>query len=77
MPFCCNSITGNCVELTDREYEVCNDICTNSTPVSFSELKRNSELHQEVLSRILRRLAVHRVIEKLKDGKYAGFSGSQ
>ncbi|MGI0080625.1 MAG: hypothetical protein ACRECH_13500, partial [Nitrososphaerales archaeon] len=58
------------VELTAREWQVCNTICANELPLSFSELKHASNLHQEVLSRILRRLTLHHVIHKAEDGKY-------
>ena len=69
MPFCCTS--SSCVDLTDREFAVCRSICSSPRPISFSELKKNSALHQEILSRILRRLAIYKVIEKGGDGKYA------
>ena len=68
MPLCCTS--GNCVDLTEREFAVCRSICASSQPVSFSELKLQSSLHQEILSRILRRLTIYRVIQKVGEGKY-------
>ncbi len=68
MPLCCAS--GNCVDLTKREYDVCRSICASSHPVSFSELKLKSSLHQEILSRILRRLTIYNVIHKVGEGKY-------
>jgi DNA-binding HxlR family transcriptional regulator len=70
MQLCCTSSGGSCVELTEKEYKICDTICGSSHPVSFSELKHTSELHQEILSRILKRLQIHQVIEKMDDGKY-------
>ena len=70
MPLCCNPVTGNCVELTEREYSVCHLICVRADPVSFTELRRTFDYHQEILSRILRRLTIHNVIEKTNDGMY-------
>ena len=60
-----------CVELTDREFSVCNFICASRGPVSFSELKDSTELHQEILSRIVRRLVIHGVVKK-EEGRYKG-----
>ncbi len=48
---------------------VCNVICNSSEPVSFSELRKTTSLHQEVVSRIVRRLAIHGLVKKV-DGKY-------
>jgi amino-acid N-acetyltransferase len=58
-----------CVELTDREFSVCNFISDSRGPVSFSQLKRYTELHQEILSRIVRRLVIHGVVKK-EEGRY-------
>ena len=66
-----NRDLGQCVELTDREFSVCNLICDSQRPVSFSELKKSTELHQEILSRIVRRLVVHGVVKK-EEGRYKG-----
>jgi DNA-binding HxlR family transcriptional regulator len=64
-----NRDLGQCVELTDREFSVCNIICGSRGPVSFSQLKRYTELHQEILSRIVRRLVIHGVVKK-EEGRY-------
>jgi DNA-binding HxlR family transcriptional regulator len=68
---------GACVELTEREYSICSTICASSIPLSFSELRKSSEFHQEILSRILRRLQVHQIIEKNEDGRYRRPTGAQ
>ena len=69
---CCsgNCDLSECVELTDRESFVCKAICFSESPVSFSDLKRATHVHQEILSRILRRLVVHGVVKKVEDGRY-------
>ena len=59
----------DCLQLTEREAQVCIAVCTSSEPVSFSALKTELGYHQEVVSRILRRLVNHRAIEKV-DGRY-------
>ena len=61
---------GECVELTEREFSVCQLICGSSEAVSFSELKSTTQIHQEVLSRIVRRLVIHRVVRKDERGRY-------
>ncbi len=75
LPLVCCNVESNsqgevCVELTVREWQVCSTICANKLPLSFSELKQASNLHQEVLSRILRRLTLHHIIHKVEDGRY-------
>lgn len=67
--YCC-APRGSCVELTQREYAVCNAICSSGGSLTFSQLKEISSFHQEILSRILRRLEVHGLIEKLPAGGY-------
>ena len=61
---------AQCIELTDREFSVCNVIYRSQDPVSFTELRKSTELHQEILSRIVRRLVVHGAIKKVESGKY-------
>jgi DNA-binding HxlR family transcriptional regulator len=63
---------GDCVELTDRESTICRVICDASQPVSFGELKASTNLHQEVLSRAVRRLVIHGLVRKETDGRYKG-----
>lgn len=58
-----------CLQLTERESALCMAICSSPEPVSFSTLKSQLGYHQEVVSRILRRLMTHGAVEKL-DGKY-------
>jgi DNA-binding MarR family transcriptional regulator len=59
----------DCLQLTERESQVCMAVCTSPEPVAFSTLKRNLGYHQEVVSRILRRLVNHGAIEKVR-GRY-------
>ena len=69
---CCPSATcdsPDCLQLTDREARVCMAICDSEDPVTFSALKTTLGYHQEVISRILRRLVNHGAIEKSR-GKY-------
>ena len=63
----CNA--NNCLQLTDREMLVCETVCNSSKPLSFSSVKRSVGLHQELVSRILRRLTTHGAIEKAQ-GRY-------
>lgn len=44
-------------------------ICASTEPVAFSTLKRTLGYHQEVVSRILKRLVNHGAVEKVR-GKY-------
>jgi DNA-binding HxlR family transcriptional regulator len=64
----------DCVQLTHREASVCVTLCTSNEPMSFSELKLALGLHQEILSRIVRRLTIHGLAAKV-DGKYQGRCG--
>ena len=59
----------DCVGLTARESMVCRAICEAPGPVSFGQLKKETALHQEVVSRILRRLTIHGIVKK-SDGRY-------
>jgi DNA-binding IclR family transcriptional regulator len=61
---------SDCVQLTERESAVCRAICESPAPVSFGELKERADLHQEVLSRVIRRLTVHGLVEKT-GGRYS------
>ena len=63
-----------CVQLTERESSVCNFICSSKGPVSFGELKQGTALHQEIVSRILRRLVTHGLVTKTDEG-YLGECG--
>jgi DNA-binding HxlR family transcriptional regulator len=70
---CCSSEyvdESQCVELTEREYSVCDMIFRAKESISFSQLKRATELHQEILSRIIRRLTVYGVVKKAANGRY-------
>jgi DNA-binding MarR family transcriptional regulator len=64
----------DCVELTERESSVCSIVCNSPQPVSFSLLRESTNLHQEILSRIIRRLSVHGLVRKV-DGRYEGRCG--
>ena len=68
---CAPDLCGSpdCLQLTEREAMVCEAICANGEPIAFSALTRNLGLHQEVVSRILKRLLNYRAIEKVK-GRY-------
>ena len=59
----------DCLQLTEREAQVCMAICSSEEPVAFSALKDRLGYHQEVVSRILKRLVNHGAIEKFR-GKY-------
>jgi DNA-binding HxlR family transcriptional regulator len=74
LPFLCGSggcDTEECVDLTSRESFVCSIVCKSQEPVSFTQLKQSTGLHQEILSRIVRRLSVYGLVRKV-DGKYEG-----
>jgi predicted transcriptional regulator len=60
-----------CVDLTSRESSVCQIICGAQEPISFTEVKDSSDLHQELVSRIVRRLVIHGLVSKV-EGKYTG-----
>lgn len=64
----CNA---DCLQLTEREAEVCSVICFSPNPVPFSALKRQLGYHQEVVSRILKRLVNYGAIAKVGGG-YVG-----
>ena len=66
---------GDCVELTDRESTICRAICGAAQPISFGELKASTNLHQEILSRAVRRLVIHGLVRKETDGRYKGECG--
>jgi DNA-binding MarR family transcriptional regulator len=59
----------DCLQLTEREAQVCMTICASSEPVAFSALRSKLGYHQEVVSRILKRLVNHGAIEKVR-GRY-------
>ena len=55
------------MEFTEREKNVCNIIC-DSGKIRFTDIKNKSGLHQEILSRILRRIGDDCNITKFRDG---------
>ncbi|MDG6950167.1 MAG: hypothetical protein JRN12_07880 [Nitrososphaerota archaeon] len=59
----------DCLQLTEREARVCMAVCGSQEPVAFSALKATLGYHQEVLSRILKRLINHGAIVKVR-GRY-------
>ena len=59
----------DCLQLTEREAQVCVTICSSAEPLGFSAVKSKLGYHQEVVSRILRRLVIYGVVEKFR-GKY-------
>ena len=67
---CAAACEGNdCLQLTPREMAVCETVCGSTEPLKFSAVKESVGLHQELVSRILRRLTVYGAIEK-EQGKY-------
>jgi predicted transcriptional regulator len=76
MMACCTDdcLKADCVQLTERESSVCNIICSSREPVSFGRLKEATALHQEIVSRIVRRLLVHGLVTKTAEG-YCGKCG--
>lgn len=54
------------LNLNARDVKVCEIICNSGSPVGFNEIRRRTGIHQEVLSRILRRLVFSGNIEKVK-----------
>jgi DNA-binding IclR family transcriptional regulator len=76
MMACCTDdcMKADCVQLTERESTVCSVICGSSEPVSFGRLKEATSLHQEIVSRIVRRLVVHGLVRKTDEG-YLGECG--
>jgi len=67
---CVASCEGSdCLQLTEREMLVCETVCGSAEPVGFSTVKKSVGLHQELVSRILRRLTTYGAIEKVQ-GKY-------
>jgi DNA-binding HxlR family transcriptional regulator len=55
--------------MTGREMQVCETVCDISEPLGFTAVMRAVGLHQELVSRILRRLTTYGAIEKVQ-GKY-------
>jgi DNA-binding HxlR family transcriptional regulator len=64
---CCASYcdSGDCLQLTSREAKVCETVCASANPIGFSAVMRSVGYHQEIVSRILRRLINHGAIEKV------------
>jgi predicted transcriptional regulator len=65
---------ADCVQLTEREFSVCRAICESSQPVKFTKIKESTALHQEIVSRIVRRLMIHGLVSKSERG-YLGRCG--
>lgn len=63
--------TNNCSNLNSdsRENIVCNIIC-ESNIIRFTDLKYKSKLHQEILSRTLKRISEKCNIAKTEHGYY-------
>ncbi len=69
---CCPLVmceSPDCLQLTEREAAVCTTVCVSNRPVAFSTIRNAVGYHQEVVSRILKRLVNHGAIEKVR-GKY-------
>lgn len=65
---------GDRLQLTERELQVCETICSSAEPVGFSAVRKSVGLHQELVSRILKRLTIYGAIEKVQ-GKYKPKAG--
>ena len=66
---CCpQRIASNedCVQLTPREAQVCITLCSLRSPCLSPSSRQTSGLHQEVLSRIVRRLTIHGLAAKVE-----------
>jgi len=61
--------SSGCLQLTERETQVCMAICSSAEPLAFSTVKNRLGYHQEVVSRILKRLVNYGAVEKFR-GKY-------
>ena len=59
----------DCLQLTEREAQVCMTICSSEEPLAFSAVKKRLGYHQEVVSRILKRLVIYGAVEKFR-GRY-------
>jgi len=59
----------DCLQLTEREAQVCMTICSSAEPMAFSAVRNKLGYHQEVVSRILKRLVNNGAVEKFR-GKY-------
>jgi DNA-binding MarR family transcriptional regulator len=69
---CCSEVmceSSDCLQLTEREAQVCMAVWTSPEPVAFSTVKKTLGYHQEVTSRILKRLINYGAIEKFR-GRY-------
>ena len=64
----------DCLQLTDRELRVCEEVCRSDVPLGFSAVRRAVGFHQEIVSRILKRLVKHGAIETV-EGKYRRKAG--
>lgn len=59
----------DCIQLTTREMTVCHTVCSSDLPLGFSAVRRSVGFHQEIVSRILKRLVNYGELEKV-EGKY-------
>ncbi len=55
--------------LSKRDVELCEIICKSSEPLGFNQIKKHAGIHQEKLSRSLKRLVMYGYILKY-DTKY-------
>ena len=60
--------SDGCLKLSEREMTVCQIVCSSNGPIAFGRLKETSQLHQEKLSRVLKRLAFYGCIYKVHSG---------
>ncbi|QQG48291.1 MAG: hypothetical protein HY247_05945 [archaeon] len=70
----CPECNDDYLQLTDREMRICETVCSSSAPIGFSAVKRAVGLHQEVVSRTLKRLVNYGALERVS-GKYRRKTG--
>ncbi len=63
--------------LNERDINVCQIVCHSRTPMGFNEIRRQTAIHQEILSRILKRLQFRGYIEKIQAKYYRCCYSSQ
>jgi hypothetical protein len=65
----CPTCHEDYLQLTVRELEICETVCSSGVPIGFSAVKRAVGYHQEVVSRTLKRLVTYGALERV-GGKY-------
>lgn len=65
------------VGLNERDINVCQIVCYSKIPMGFNEIRRQTAIHQEILSRILKRLQFRGYIKKIQSKYYRCCYSSQ